>query len=295
MKILHFTLFVILALAPLLYAEEQTKASSNPPPSFPKILGGKESKQGDWPWITAILHSDEFDMYQAQFCGGVLISKNWVLTAAHCVENKSPASIGVAVGVFDLRNYLGSRIPVNTIHIHPQYNTSTLQNDIALLRLATPSSKKILPLFSGESEENISHSLLGKPLTAIGWGLANSVSTFYYPGKLRQVNLPVVADSFCKNIYMAPFTSSQLCAGYYVGKDVCNGDSGGPVISLIDGAWVHTGLVSYGTDCTVYGGWYGVYTRTSSFAGFIRSHVPDAKFTPVSNPSDLAWLPLLLD
>lgn len=258
-----------------------------------KILGGVEAKFGDWPWMAALLHSSEPDMFQAQFCSGVLIEDSWILTTAGCVYDRTAAQVNVAVGVFDLSTFSGNRIPVKNIRIHPQYNSNSIRNDIALLELSQPVAQPTITLFSGESKENISPSLLGKMLTAIGWGMADDAKNLYYPEKLRQVNLPVVADSFCNTIYPTPLIASQICAGYFEGKDACKGDSGGPIVIRIDDEWVHAGLVSYGTSCTDYLGWYGVYTRTSEFPSFIKSYAKNAQFTPHDNFSWPTVLPAI--
>lgn len=281
MNILRLLLVLIFFAQPV-FADEITVDSE-------KILGGIESKTGDWPWMTAILYANETDMYNAQFCAGVLVDDTWVLTAAHCVVGQTTSAIDVAVGVFDLSNFSGSRIPVKSIHVHPQYNDTTSQNDIALLELNQSSSQPTLPLFSGNSD------VLGVMVTAIGWGMADGTTYWYYPEKLRQVDLPVVADSYCNNIYLTtpPLIASQLCAGYYEGKDVCNGDSGGPIVAEIDGAWVHVGLVSYGTKCADSYGWYGVYTRTSEYVDFIQQYVPDVSIYP-QDAKALTFLSILL-
>jgi len=296
MRILPLLLFILLLSTQPVLAEKDISPSSDALPPTIKILGGIESKQGDWPWITAILSSTVTNMYQAQFCAGVLIDKNWVLTAAHCVEDESASTINVAIGVFDLNTFSGDRITVSNIRIHPDYDNNNIQNDIALLQLSSPSSQQVISLFSGKSTENVPPSLLGRMLTAMGWGEANSNTGWYFPARLRQVNLPVVDNRFCD--YSLPFTSSQLCAGYTIGKDACKGDSGGPVVNQIDGVWVHTGLVSYGASCDEYGGWYGVYTRTSAFVDFIKQYVPNAQFTSAGGTprpkATLSWLQLLL-
>ncbi len=248
-----------------------------------KILGGTESKSGDWPWIAALLQADNTDIYQAQFCSGVLIDDAWVLTAAHCVYGKQSSELDVAVGAFDLKNFSGSRISVKHINIHPLYDHVSHINDIALLELNQSSSQPKVTLFSGKSQENLSPYLLGKMLTAIGWGMADSGTNWYYPSKLRQVNLPVVSNTYCNASYPYTLLSSQLCAGYFSGKDVCNGDSGGPIITEIDGKQVHVGLVSYGMPCADYQGWYGVYTRTSEFVDFIKCYTSNANFTSSEN------------
>lgn len=247
----------------------------------PKILGGVEAAPGAWPWIAAILWSDEQDTYYAQYCSGVLIDKTWVLTAAHCVQGMSSQDIEVAVGAYDLTAFTGSRTPVKSIKIHPQYN-STFYNDIALIELSNPSYTPTIPLFSGQSKDDTPPSLLGSVVTVLGWGLADTATTWYYPTKLRQVNLPVVADSYCNDIYTDQVIPSQFCAGYYEGKDACDGDSGGPAVLQVDGKWVHAGIVSTGVSCESYNGCYGKYTRTSEYIQFIKLYVPNV--TTTRNP-----------
>ncbi len=262
-------------------------------PDSVKILGGTESKSGDWPWMTALLSSDEPNSYQAQFCGGVLVGSSWILTAAHCVYGKSPGEIEVAVGAYDLRSFAGNRIPVKSIQIHSEYNATHIQNDIALLEIAQSSSQPRLSLFAGESREGVPPSMIGEMITALGWGLADSASSLYYPEKLRQVELPIVSNSNCDDIYGSPYLlPSQICAGYYEGKDTCGGDSGGAMVSEVDGTWVHVGLVSFGAPCDMYNGWYGVYTRTSSYLDFIKQYVPDVSIH--LGQKGMSWLMLLL-
>ena len=76
------------------------------------------------------------------------------------------------------------------------------------------------------------------------------------------------------DIYINPVLPSQFCAGYWEGKDACEGDSGGPAVVQVDGHWVHAGIVSAGVSCQEYFGWYGKYTRTSAYLSFIRQYVP---------------------
>ena len=256
-----------------------------------KILGGIEAKPGDWPWMVALLRADRKDIFNAQYCSGVLIDATWVLTAAHCVVDRSTSAVELAVGAYDLSRFSGPRISAKRLIVHPDYNTTNYQNDIALIEMTQAANLPTITLFSGLSKDGTPSDLIGIMLTAIGWGMADGAEYWYYPKVLRQVDLPVLPDSYCNKIYHTTLGSGQLCAGYYVGKDVCNGDSGGPVVTRIDEQWVHAGLVSYGTPCNKYYGWYGVYTRTSAYQDFIRQYVPNARFT--SSPS-LSWMLLLL-
>lgn len=244
-----------------------------------KILGGVQAAPGAWPWIAALLYADDPSVFYAQFCSGVLIDQRWVLTAAHCVQGMSASEIQVAVGAYDLTRFTGGRTPVKSIRIHPQFSSTSLYNDIALVELGVPSPVAPIALFSGESGDNTPPSLLGRLVTVLGWGLADSATSWYYPEILRQVNLPVVADSTCNAIYTYPISPAQFCAGYYEGKDACEGDSGGPAVVQVEGRWVHAGIVSAGVSCQLYYGWYGKYTRTSAHLAFIRQSVPNVAVT----------------
>lgn len=285
----------ILAFSHPLHAAEQPASTSSTYVALPQILGGVEAASDAWPWMTAILNAGESDLYMAQYCGGVLIAPNWVLTAAHCVDGKSASDIDVAVGVHDLASWSGTRIAVKSIVKHPAY-VDFLANDIALLELSTASGQQPITLFSGASEQGIDPRLLGQMTTVVGWGLADTTTEWYFPSKLQQVNLPVVADSYCNSGYGVTLSSSQLCGGYADAKDACTGDSGGPMMLVVDGQWVHVGLVSFGADCQTVYGYYGVYTRTSAFVDFIKQYVPTASFTAAkaAAPKALPWLMLLL-
>ena len=278
MKISVFFLLIFFCLRPA-YATDDKPIPLEPIDATSKILGGVQAAPGAWPWIAALLYANDSNVYSAQFCSGVLIDKSWVLTAAHCVQGMSAQGIQVAVGAWDLTAFTGSRTPVRSIRIHPQFSSTSLYNDIALVELSVPSSIQPIALFSGESVDNTPPSLLGKLVTVLGWGVADSTTSWYYPEILRQVSLPVVADSTCNDIYINPVLPSQFCAGYWEGKDACEGDSGGPAVVQVDGHWVHAGIVSAGVSCQEYFGWYGKYTRTSAYLSFIRQYAPSVVVT----------------
>ena len=271
------------------FAADSTSTLLGPIDQTSKIIGGVEAAPGAWPWMAALLHAEEPNAYYAQFCSGVLIDKSWVLTAAHCVQGMSANAIQIAVGAYDLNTV--SRTPVKTIIVHPQYNSLSLHNDIALIQLSYPSNIQEISLFSGQSNDKTPSSLLGTIVTVLGWGLADTATTWYYPTKLRQVDLPVVEDSYCNDIYTVDVISSEFCAGYYFdGKDFCEGDSGGPAVLQVDGEWVHAGIVSSGAPCEYYYGLYGVYTRTSAHLQFIKQFVPNVSVTTRTLPPSINLL-----
>ncbi|XP_061447055.1 transmembrane protease serine 9-like isoform X1 [Rhineura floridana] len=95
-----------------------------------RIVGGSAAIPGKWPWVVSVQTSTY------HFCGGSIVHPWWVLSAAHCFTERSD-NIKVAAG----SNFLGRHNVtrwVRKIHIHPEYNTRTYNNDIALLLLERP-------------------------------------------------------------------------------------------------------------------------------------------------------------
>lgn len=117
-----------------------TCGCSNYPPVYPKIVGGQNARTGTWNWVVAIRIRNRF------YCAGSIISKSWILTAAHCfsylddhqthVTRINPSEITVHAGSIHLREETQTR-RVEKIIFHPQFEESTFNNDIALLQLSS--------------------------------------------------------------------------------------------------------------------------------------------------------------
>ena len=92
----------------------------------PRIVGGQEATPGEWPWQVALVQSGG-DTYLGQFCGGSLIAADWVLTAAHCVDNDAPGDIDVVAGIHDLTAPETGfrRVGLDEIIVHPGWSNST--------------------------------------------------------------------------------------------------------------------------------------------------------------------------
>lgn len=244
-----------------------------------RIVGGAPAEPGTYPWQVALVDASETDAYEGQFCGGSLIAPEWVLTAAHCVQNfwgdvEMPADIDVVLGRTDLTTDEGERIAVVDIIPHPHFVQGEFgdTNDIALIRLAYPSSQTPIALSrSGETDAHLA--ALGVLATATGWGQL-AEDNYDYPADLQEVAIPVVSNAICQEVWASKhtITDAMLCAGYAEGgKDTCQGDSGGPLIvpNATQTGYTQVGVVSFGEGCA-RPNWYGVYTRISSFYPWIE-------------------------
>lgn len=233
----------------------------------PRIIGGVDAEPGAWPWAVALIHSSISNNFQGQFCGGTLISSDWVVTAAHCTDGKSPADIDVLAGVTDLNNDVGERVAVKRIIQHPDFNSRNLVNDLSLLQLREPVSPMPVPTDIGPE----SH--LGELATIIGWGDTDPTFRDDFPFILQQTEVPIISNSLCQSIYGPSITEGSLCAGYAQGgKDTCQGDSGGPLVLPTDTGWELAGITSFGNGCA-QPGFYGVYTRVAWYEGYIDDAV----------------------
>lgn len=240
-----------------------------------KIIGGHPANSSAWPWMAGLVfkHSSNIN---GVFCGASLIATDWVLTAAHCVFYEDSSTFDVIINQAQLESSGGERLTVDHIVIHPLYNDFTLKNDLALIKLATPSENSPVKILSSFTVQD--HA--GKPAIALGWG-TTSATTEQYPSELHKVNLPIISTSLCTKV-MGDITDNMLCAGDGLGtKDTCFGDSGGPLIiyDKESNSWRQAGITSWGFGCAEPG-FYGVYTRVKNFARFISDQICAADETP---------------
>lgn len=248
------------------------RAESKQRPDNRRIVGGKVAERGKHPWQVALLAAKINGAGEAFFCGGSVLNARWIVTAAHCVDRRThPSQVHVLVGVQDLTSG-GNRVAVEDINVHAGYNSATKDNDVAVLKLATPVDSLAIPLISPTHEAALLSP--GASLTVTGWGA--TVEDGSGTTKLMELRVPYVEADICNDrlSYNGRVTGNMICAGFPQGqKDSCQGDSGGPLTAWPGGKPVLVGIVSWGEGCA-RADKYGVYTRIANYEQWIRQNAP---------------------
>ncbi|XP_034403156.1 coagulation factor VII [Cyclopterus lumpus] len=247
---------------------EEPVACGRPQIHFaPRVVNGENCPKGHCPWQALLTEGNDF------FCGAVVLSDHWVLTAAHCVWKKNASVFNITVGDHDLSkdDQTEQKRRVVKVLIHHGYNQTSWDSDLALLKLHRPVKlgPYVVPICLSARNSTFSRTLATiRQSTVSGWGRQ---SLFGSTAKiLQRLTLPRVPLQECRLHTRLNITRNMLCAGLKSGgRDACKGDSGGPLVTRYKKTWFLTGVVSWGKGCATEN-MYGVYTKVSNFLGWIE-------------------------
>uniref|UniRef100_A0A665UH32 pancreatic elastase n=1 Tax=Echeneis naucrates TaxID=173247 RepID=A0A665UH32_ECHNA len=241
-----------------------------------KVVGGEVAQPNSWPWQISLQYKSGSSFYHT--CGGTLIRRGWVLTAAHCVDRSR--TWRVVLGDHNINVHEGKEqyMSVSRVYIHPNWNSNNVAGgwDIALLRLSSDASLNNYVQLGAlpPSGQVLPHN---NNCYITGWGRTKTGGQL--SAQLKQAYLPVVDYRTCSSYgwWGSTVKDSMVCAGGG-SESGCQGDSGGPLNCNVSGRWVVHGVTSFvsSSGCNTYKK-PTVFTRVSAYISWMNSNFKDIK------------------
>nr|UXX33475.1 serine protease-like protein [Holotrichia oblita] len=228
-----------------------------------RIIGGEEAVPNSIPYQVGLLIQVPKGI---SFCGGSLISRKSVLTAAHCLDNAT--EIEIRLGAHRIKEEENTQIRLKAIKYiqHAGWNKKTLQNDIGIIELAEEVAlNENVQLVTLPTNSDMGNTFYGVTGRISGWGLTGGNSTDISP-VLKQLFAKVMKNSNCNVRYLGGIKSSHICTTGKGRVGASSGDSGGPLVY----GNMQIGIASFVLRWEI--GWPTVFTRVTSYLDWIASN-----------------------
>ncbi|CAL1537440.1 unnamed protein product [Lymnaea stagnalis] len=206
---------------------------------YEAIVGGGPAPETVFPWQVAFSRD-------GKFCGGVLISKSWALTAAHCFKtNKSVTVLGSLNLYGDKDNPSAQERTPKVVVVHEDYNSTALTDDVALVKFDSPVvfNDHVKPICLPRKEDDFEGV---ESCFVSGWGKVSPNGSQPVP-PLQFGGNRLMPQSICVytwRLFSQIVDRRQVCTDL-VGPSVCYGDSGGPISCKVGGRYYVVGLTSF--------------------------------------------------
>ncbi|XP_063914156.1 brachyurin-like [Zophobas morio] len=221
-------LFVLLLCVCLGRSLPNKKITSLRTYTGPRIIGGSLARSGQFPFSAAIFTTTLDGNY---FCGGALVTDQWVLTAGQCVDGVELFEVHLGTNSLDGSDPYAVKVSADEYVLHPEYDPLSLKNDIGLIWLRLPvefsdylKPFEFLPFGEFPAESTA---------MAIGWGQISDDD----PGlasDLRWVYMYSVENLECKIFYGDQITDGMVCAAGDYNEGTCFGDTGSPLVQIVN-------------------------------------------------------------
>ncbi|XP_058435248.1 neutrophil elastase-like [Marmota monax] len=232
-----------------------------------EIVGGRPARPHAWPFMVSLQRRG------GHFCGATLIARNFVMSAAHCVNGLNFRSVQVVLGAHDLRQRESSRQVFSVQRVFENgFDATRLLNDIVILQLsgfATINANVQVAQLPAQ-DRGVGN---GTPCLAMGWGrLGTNRRT---PSVLQELNVTVVTTLCRRRVNVCTLVPRRQAG-------ICFGDSGGPLVC--------NGLV-HGIDSFIRGGcgsglYPDAFAPVAKFADWINSVIRSPTDGPLPHPRD---------
>ncbi|XP_071566072.1 chymotrypsin-2-like [Temnothorax nylanderi] len=225
----------------------------------PQIVGGSDAPEGRYPYQVSLKNS----YTRTHFCGGAIVSKRYIITAAHCLDGwYYPSNVIIDVGSNLL--YSQTTYTAKELIIHPNYNRTLAINDIGLIELKNDikfdNNTKPIDLVSSDNNFD---GVVG--LIVTGWG--NTSPNGWTPEHLQQIMVTGFSQETCAHTY-DDISEHQVCTLQALGKGICSGDSGGALIYNSE----LVGIASFGREpCAA--GFPDVFTRVFHYRDWVNEYI----------------------
>ncbi|XP_001843395.2 brachyurin [Culex quinquefasciatus] len=238
-----------------------------------RITNGQEATPGQFPYQIALLSTFGGG---TGLCGGSVLTNNYILTAAHCVQNAlgGTAIMGAHNRINNEPTQQRIAFGVNGINIHAGYTPTNIRNDIATVRLNSPITfnDRVQPVLMPQAGDN--RQFAGVTGTVSGFGRTSDASQATSAVVMFTSN-PIMTQADClaswggnTNIIQA----QNICLSGAGGRSSCNGDSGGPLTVAEGGNTLQVGIVSFGSAAGCSIGMPSVYVRVTHFLDWIQQN-----------------------